>query len=148
MAEGRSTQQRKADVIAALERNGDMWLATSGGGAPHLIAASGWWDGSQMTIATISGSRTARNLNASKQARVALGTPDDVVMIDVAVADRKPVSDAPQVRSGFKAALGWDPADEGPDWVFYTLQPVRIQAYRGYSEQKGRDVMRDGRWLA
>ena len=148
MTEGRTTQQRKADVLAALERNGEMWLATAGRNTPQLIAISGWWNGSQLTMATIAGSRTARNLDASKVARVGLGTPDDVVMIDVAVSSSTPVSNAAALRTGFKAALGWDPADEGPNWVFYALRPVRIQAYRGYGEQHGRDVMRDSRWLA
>ena len=148
MSEGRTTQQRKADVLAALQRNGEMWLATAGDGKPQLIAISGWWNGSQLTMATIAGSRTARNLDASKVARIGMGTPDDVVMIDVMVSSSTPVSKAAALRAGFKAALGWDPQDEGPNWVFYTLQPVRIQAYRGYGEQEGRDVMRDSRWLA
>ena len=147
MTEGRTTQQRKADVLAALERNGEMWLATAGDGKPQLIVISGWWDGSQLTMATIGGSRTARNLDAGKVARVGIGAPEDVVMIDVAVSSITPVSKAPEVRTRFKVALGWDPQDEGPNWVFYRLQPVRIQAYRGYGEQQGRDVMRDGRWL-
>src|SRR5690349_19876473 len=77
MSEGRTTQQRKADVLAALARNGDLWLATaSADGQPHLIAASAWWDGSQLTVATTAGSRTARNLEASKSARIGVGATD------------------------------------------------------------------------
>jgi hypothetical protein len=29
----------------------------------------------------------------------------------------------------------------------FRLRPVRVQAYRGYDELEGRDVMRDGDWL-
>jgi hypothetical protein len=150
MSEGRSTRQRKADVLAALDRNGDLWLATaSAEGQPHLIAASAWWDGSQLTMATTAGSVTARNLEASKTARIGLGATDDVVMIDAVVAESTMVSTAkPELKSGFKAAVGWDPAEEGSDWKFFRLRPVRIQAYRGYGEVQGRDVMRDSRWLA
>ena len=64
----RSIQQRRADVLAALERNRDLWLATvSRSGRPHR---------------------------------------------------------------------------------FFRLAPSRIQAYRGYGELEGRDVLNDGRWLA
>lgn len=150
MGERRSTRQRKADVLAALERNGDVWLATaSASGQPHVIAVSSWWDGSLLVVATTAGSRTARNLDSTHVARIALGTPDDVTMIDVVGSDSTPVLAAnPELREGFKAAVGWDPAEEGSDWKFFRLRPSRIQAYRGYGEVPGRDVMRDARWLA
>lgn len=31
--------------------------------------------------------------------------------------------------------------------VYFALVPSRIQAYRGYDELPGREVMRDGIWL-
>jgi len=84
---GRKLDQRKTDVLAALNKQADLWLATADmTGRPHLIAISAWWDGSKVIVATTGGSRTA--------------------------------------------------------------MPSRIQAYRGYDELSGRDVMRDGRWLA
>jgi hypothetical protein len=100
-------------------------------------------------IATLGGSRTARNLDESGLARVALGAPDDVVMIDARVADSSPADDpAAALAAGFSAAVGWDPREEPGAWMFFRLAPVAIQAYRGYSEQPGREVMRKGRWLA
>ncbi len=67
-----------------LQKNGDLWLATaSPTGKPHLIAASSWWDGNQVVVATRSGSRTARNLESTGTARLALGAPDNVVLVDV-----------------------------------------------------------------
>lgn len=149
MTETRSTGQRTSDVIAALEENGDAWLATaSPAGQPHLIAVSSWWDGEQIVIATIGSSRTARNLDANGRARLALGAPDDVIMIDVKVSGSVPVDGAePELAAGFAAAVGWNPSEEGSNWRFFRLRPVLAQAYRGYGELEGREVMRGGRWL-
>ncbi len=150
MSELRSTLQRKTDTLAVLERHGDAWLATaSTRGRPHLIAVSRAWDGERIVVATRAGTPTARNLDQTMVARPALGTPDDVVMIEATVDDATPATGAPsELRDAFAEAAGWDPADEGPDWRFYRLRPVAIQAYRGYGELDGRDVMRAGRWLA
>ncbi len=43
--------------------------------------------------------------------------------------------------------MGWDPR-EMDGWMFYRLRPTRIQAFRGYDEIEGRDVMVRSRWLA
>ena len=150
MSEGRSVEQRTADTRAALETQGDLWLATADpSGKPHLIAVSAWWNAKDVIIATTAGSRTAHNLDQNGMARVALGSPADAIMIDAAVADRVKVSEADaELAAGFSAAVGWDPRDAGGDWVFFRLTPARIQAYRGYDELEGRDVMQRGRWLA
>ena len=150
MSELRSVVQRKADVLAALRQNRDLWLATAGrDGRPHLIAVSSWWDGSEIVIATTAGSRTARNLDATGLGRLALGSPDDVVVIDVRVGGSVSVQHADvRLAAGFPDAVGWTPADEGESWMFYRLSPVHVQAYRGYGELEGRHVMRDSRWLA
>src|SRR5438045_9399193 len=59
----RDTATRKADVLAALEKQSQFWLATSDiGGRPHVIAVSAWWDGSDLVVTTTGGSRTARNM--------------------------------------------------------------------------------------
>jgi hypothetical protein len=150
MSEGRTVEQRKADTIAELNRQRDLWLATADtNGKPHLIAVSAWWDGNQVIIATAAASRSARNLDANGIARFALGAPDDVIVIDAAVADRVKVRQADaNLAAGFESAVGWDPRDISDDWVFFRLTPARIQAYRGYDELEGRDVMLVGRWLA
>jgi hypothetical protein len=51
------------------------------------------------------------------------------------------------VAEGFSRAVGWDPREVGEGWAFFRLRPLRIQAYRGYDELEGRDVMRGSRWL-
>ncbi|HEY1419152.1 MAG TPA: pyridoxamine 5'-phosphate oxidase family protein [Candidatus Dormibacteraeota bacterium] len=145
----RDTKTRKADVLAALERQKDLWIATADReGHAHLIAVSAWWDGSSVVMATAGGSRTARNLSDNPGARLALGAPDDVTVIDARVSDRREVADAPDLADGFNKALGWDPREAGEGWVFFRLNPVRIQAYKGYDELEGRDVMRNSGWLA
>jgi hypothetical protein len=69
-------------------------------------------------------------------------------MIDAAVADRVNASEADaELAAGFSAAVGWDPRAVDGNWVFFRLTPARIQAYRGYDELEGRDVMLTGRWL-
>jgi hypothetical protein len=150
MSEGRTVEQRKADTIAELNRQRDLWLATADTkGKPHLIAVSAWWDGNHVIIATTAASRSARNLDANGIARFALGAPEDVIVIDAAVADRVKVRQADaKLAAGFESAVGWDPRDISDDWVFFRLTPARIQAYRGYDELEGRDVMLLGRWLA
>lgn len=147
--EGRSPDQRKADVLAALGKQADLWLATADkDGRPHLIAISAWWDGSRVIVATTGRSRTARNLKATGIARLAIGSPEDVIVVDATLSGQpKPVKSDPTLASGFAAAVGWDPREISDDWAFFMMVPSRIQAYRGYDELSGRDVMRDGRWL-
>jgi hypothetical protein len=149
MSELRSTAVRASDVRGTLARNRDAWLATaSASGRPHLIAVSTSWDGCLMTITTTTASRTARNLDATGLGRLALGSPDDVIMIDARVSGSVPVEQAgEEVTADFAAAVGWNPAEEEGTWRLFRLQPVRIQAYRGYGELSGREVMRDARWL-
>ena len=150
MAEGRSVEQRAADVREALAAGKDGWLATAdASGHAHLIAASCWWDGTNVVMTTVGTSRSARNLVATRQGRLALGSTDDVVMVDVELAREVLVNEAPaEVADGFAAGVGWDPREIGPEWVFLTLRPNRIQAYRGYDELAGREVMHNGTWLA
>jgi hypothetical protein len=144
----RDLQTRKADVQAALGRQADIWIASADqSGRPHLIAVSAWWDGSEIMIATTTSSRTARNLAQHPAARLAGGTPSDAIVIDARVVASTPAEDAPEVAAGFAKAVGWDPREAGAGWNFYRLKPTRIQAYKGYDELEGRDVMRGSTWL-
>jgi hypothetical protein len=145
----RKTARRKADALAALEKNGDAWLATAGSnGDPHLIVVAAAWVGERVAIATRAPSRTARNLGGSGVARLGLGSSQDVTMVDVAVERTAPAGADPDLDAAFERAVGWSPGAEGPDWMYFVLRPTRIQSYRGYGELKDRDVMLGGRWLA
>jgi hypothetical protein len=149
MADLRTVAARKADVLGVLEAQGDLWLATADtAGRPHLIAVSAWWDGTVLVVATTAGSRTASNLVAGAEARLAAGAPNDVVMIDASVVESPAAKDAGEVADGFAIAVGWDPRQVGEGWAFFKLRPTRIQAYRGYDELEGRNVMTNSRWLA
>jgi hypothetical protein len=149
MADLRTVEARKADVLVVLEGQRDLWLATAdASGRPHLIAVSAWWDGTDLVVATNAGSRTASNLAPGSRVRLAAGAPNDVVMIDAKVVESIAANQAAEVADGFAIAVGWDPRAVGERWAFYRLRPTRIQAYRGYDELEGRDVMRDSRWLA
>lgn len=149
MSELRAVAKRKADVLASLEGQQSLWLATADSlGRPHLIAVSAWWDGSDLVVATIATSRTAKNLAPGREAKLAGGTPADAIVIDARVIESQAAEAAPDVAQGFAKAMGWDPRQAGKGWAFYRLRPSRIQAYRGYEEIEGRDVMRSSRWLA
>jgi predicted pyridoxine 5'-phosphate oxidase superfamily flavin-nucleotide-binding protein len=149
MAELRSAAQRKADVLALLEQHRHGWLATATrDGTPHLVVvATVWNDGATILITTRRSSRTGQNLEHGGRGRIALGSSNDAIMIDVDVEQILPVVNAGRLGQVFVAAVGWDPADEGPDWCYFVLRPTRVQAYRGYGELAGREIMRRGRWL-
>lgn len=144
----RDRPTRKADVRAALEQQADMWLSTADpGGRAHLIPVSAWWDGTHLVVATAGASRTARNMNTNRAVRMAGGSPADAIMIDAEVIASSAVEDSAELAQGFATAVGWNPREVGPGWVFFRLRPTRIQAYRGYDELEGRDVMRSSTWL-
>ncbi|HVC76545.1 MAG TPA: pyridoxamine 5'-phosphate oxidase family protein [Candidatus Micrarchaeaceae archaeon] len=149
MAESRTIEARKTDVVASLEGQQNLWLATAdSSGHPHLIAVSAWWDGSDLVMATIATSRTAKNLTPGREVRLAGGTPADAIVVQARVIETQAAAAAPDVAQGFAKAMGWDPRQAGEGWAFFRLRPIRIQAYRGYEELEGRDVMRNSRWLA
>lgn len=144
----RDSETRKADVLNALEKQEDVWLASADpAGRPHLIAVSAWWDGADLVIATKGASKTARNLSMNPSGKVARGKPSDAILLDVNVIDSSAVEDSAELCKGFAAAVGWDPREAGEGWMFFRLRPTRIQAYRGYDEIEGRDVMLRSRWV-
>ena len=144
----RDLKTRKADALEMLSKQGDLWLASAGGaGEAHVIAASAWWDGTDVVVSTRSNTATARNLAANPVVRLAVRSPADAVVVDARVADISAVEDVPDVAGGFAAAVGWDPREAGEGWMFFRLRPTRIQVYRGYEEMEGRDVMRRSEWV-
>lgn len=143
----RDAATRKRDVLAFLEKNGHYWLSTAAiGGGPHVIAVSGLWDGSGMTITTRSNSKTARNMAMNPLVVLAGGDPSDAIVIQASVIETVPVEDSRRMAGDWKAAMGWDPSELG-DWTFFRLRPTGIKAFRGYEEIQGRDVMIRSRWV-
>jgi hypothetical protein len=99
-------------------------------------------------MTTVAASRTGRNLAAGQEVKLAGGTAADAILVDARVIETQAAEEAPDVAAGFAKAMGWDPREVGAGWAFFRLRPSRIQAYRGYEELEGRDVMRNSRWLA
>lgn len=144
----RSTRERVADTRQLLATEHDAWVATaSADGEAHLVPLSFWWDDGTLVMSTPGTSVTARNLAASGAVRLAVGPTRDVVMI-VGAATVASVADDPDAADEFVQRFGWDPRDEGEDWVFVRVTPDRIQAWRESDEIPGRTIMRDGEWLA
>ena len=98
-------------------------------------------------MTTTGGNRTARNMAMNPLVTLARGDPSDAIVIQAQMLDSSAVEDSAELAGGFSAAVGWDPR-EMDGWMFYRLRPTRIQAFRGYDEIEGRDVMVRSRWLA
>jgi hypothetical protein len=143
----RSAAQRRADTLARLEGDKDVWVATASAGQPHLIPLSLAWDGTRVILATPAASPTARNAAASRTARLALGTSRDVTIIDAAV-EVIPCAAAPEpVVACYAARTRWDPRHEDVPHVYLIATPRVMHAWNSVAELSGRTVMRDGDWL-
>jgi hypothetical protein len=121
-----------------------LWLASAAGSLAHLIPVAFAWDGAVITMVTRRGSRTARNLRESGHARVALGSPRDVVIIEGTVSFSEPATAPPDVRAAF-ASLPLNP-ERLPGAIGVHLTPLRILAWRGLAEIADRTIMADGHW--
>lgn len=144
----RSTADRVRDVIARLAADVDLWVATaSADGRPYLVPLSFLWHDERVVLATPERSLTIRNLRRGGQVRLALDGTRDVVLIDGEVAFATAGDIGPAVADAYAAHAGWDPrTDGGTTWLVVT--PTRIRAWREANELAGREVMRDGAWLA
>ncbi len=144
----RTTAERRADAIAKLENDGDVWIATGDAhGHPHLVPVSLLWDGKRIIIATLTESPTARNAAAAGRVRLALGDTRDVVIVD-ARAEVVPLAETPaDVVEAFVRRCQWDPRRGKEPYSFLFLSPRRVQVWRDEPEIAGRTVMRGGHWL-
>ena len=145
----RDVATRKKDVMERLLRSGRFWLGTADKtGKPHVIAVFAWWHSDALVISTLTGSRTARNMERNPRVTLATGPFDDAIIIHAQMIESRAVDDAPDMAHGFNAALGGEPSQIGEGWTFFRLRPTKIQAFRDFDELEGRDVMIDSRWLA
>ena len=147
MDPARPAEQRKRDVLALLEREVDVWVASaSADGEAMLLPLSFVWDGRRLTVSTPRASRTARNLIRAGVARVALGGTRDVVLID-GTLEVIPLGTEPELEEAHARATEFDPRTLADEYVYLRLTPQRIQAWREVNELEGRHVMRDGAWV-
>jgi hypothetical protein len=142
----RPLAQRVADARHRLAHDVDAWVATAdaAGGTPYLVPLSFLWHDGALLFATPAKSPTGRNIGATGLARVALGPTRDVVLID-GTAEETTVAD--DVGNVFAERTGFDPRPLA-GYAFFRVRPRRVQAWREANELAGRDLMRDGRWLA
>jgi hypothetical protein len=143
----RSRAQRRADTLAKLRRDVDLWVASADErGNAYLVPLSYYWDGSALTIATPRSSRTAVNLVRARWARVALGPTRDVVIVEGPV-EAIPIGTDPRLEDAHARATGFDPRSLAEEYVYLRIAPRSIQAWREANELAGRQLMRDGEWL-
>jgi nitroimidazol reductase NimA-like FMN-containing flavoprotein (pyridoxamine 5'-phosphate oxidase superfamily) len=146
-APARPRSQRRADTLARLRSDVDLWVASADeAGLAYLIPLSYVWDDSALTVATPRASRTAVNLVRTGWARVALGTTRDVVIIEGAV-EALPIGTDARLEDAHAAATGFDPRTLAEEYVYLRITPDSIQAWREANELAGRQLMRGGEWL-
>ncbi|WP_369166660.1 pyridoxamine 5'-phosphate oxidase family protein [Streptomyces sp. R28] len=143
----RDPSQRKRDLLARLEKEMDVWVATADtDGLPCLVPLWFVWDGESLWLATRPTTPTGRNLRDGGRARLALGDTLDVVLIDgdaqVYAAEEVPGAAA----EAFLAKTGWDPRADSLPYVYFRVRPCTVQARNGEHEMRGRYLMRDGVW--
>ncbi|MFF4355190.1 pyridoxamine 5'-phosphate oxidase family protein [Streptomyces sp. NPDC001530] len=145
----RPRAQRRRDTEHRLAHDVDVWVASaSAGGAPYLVPLSFDWDGETLLVATLADSPTGQNLAATRATRLGLGHTRDVSMIEgeVEVLD---LAALPQQRGDrFAARTGFDPRTPATPYRWFRITPRRIRAWREADELPGRELMREGRWLA
>jgi hypothetical protein len=149
MPPARTPEQRKRDTLDRLAHDVDAWVATAdaAGGIPYLVPLSFLWDGTTLLFATPGASPTGRNLRASGNVRLGLGPTRDVVLIEGAAQPLTADELQPEEGNAFAARTGFDPRALSAPYLYFRVQPRRIQAWREANELEGRELMRDGRWL-
>jgi hypothetical protein len=145
----RHRNQRLADTRARLRSDVDVWVATAGAdGAPYLVPLSLDWDGEHVIVCAQRTSRTIENMLRSGVARLGLGPTRDVVMIDAVLDTLYPAAEvSAALAEHYAHRTGWDPRQERGDYVYVSLRPTRIHAWREANELPGRTIMRNGEWL-
>ncbi|MGW3668988.1 pyridoxamine 5'-phosphate oxidase family protein [Streptomyces sp. NPDC005141] len=146
----RTRKQRQQDTLARLETDVDAWVSTadSAGGTPHLVPLSYLWDGKTVLLATPASSPRGRNLRATGTVRLGIGPTRDVVVIDGTVRTLEADELPDGAGDAFATRTGFDPRQLTAHYQYFSVTPQRVQAWREANEISGRDLMRDGEWLA
>ena len=143
----RGPEQRKHDVLARLQRESDVWVATADAqGLPCLVALWFLWDGESVWVCTRRTNPTGRNLREGGRTRLALGDTHDVVLVDGDVETFGSRDVPAAAADAFVAKTGWDPRRDSASYAFFRVRPRAVQAWRGGHELPGRHLMRDGVW--
>ncbi|MEU9173506.1 pyridoxamine 5'-phosphate oxidase family protein [Streptomyces sp. NPDC048420] len=147
ITESRTLEQRKHDVLARLERETDIWVATADSdGLPCLVALWFVWDGESVWLSTRITNPTGHNLRDGGRTRLAFGDTRDVVLIDGDVRTYGGQDVPAEAIDVFMAKTGWDPRRDSASYAFFQVRPRTVQALNGQHEMRGRHVMKDGVW--
>ncbi|WP_416981089.1 pyridoxamine 5'-phosphate oxidase family protein [Streptomyces sp. T028] len=144
----RGPRQRRQDVLARLEREIDIWVATADAkGMPCLVALWFVWDGTYVWLSTRLTNPTGRNLRTGGRTRLALGDTRDVVLIDGEAVTYTSDEVPDEAAEAFLTKTGWDPRRDSASYAFFRVRPVKVQAWCEARELPRRHVMRDGVWV-
>jgi hypothetical protein len=146
----RDRRQRVADTRARLATDVDVWVSSAdpATGTPYLVPLSFLWDGEAVLISTPAASPTARNLAATGQVRLGLGLTRDVVLIEGTVTTHTAAELGDPTCDAFAAKAEFDPRTLRTEYGWFRVTPRRVLAWREVDELAGRELMRDGQWLA
>ncbi|WP_329243358.1 pyridoxamine 5'-phosphate oxidase family protein [Streptomyces sp. NBC_01478] len=144
----RGPEERRRDVLARLERESDIWVASADtDGLPCLVPLWFVWDGQAVWLSTRATNPTGRNLSDGRRTRLAFADTRDVVLIDgeaTAFTDRDVPASA---ADSFHAKYTWDPRADRAPYSFFRIRPLAVQAWHKQRELPQRHLMRDGIWL-
>ncbi|GAA4251003.1 pyridoxamine 5'-phosphate oxidase family protein [Dactylosporangium darangshiense] len=136
----RPHDQRVTDTLRRLSDDVDAWVATATpDGRPYLVPLSFLWDGDTLLFSTAARTPTARNLVASREARIGVGPTRDVVLIHGAVTVLEPDDLTAAEGDAFAEKTGFDPRTLR-DYLYFRVRPTRVQAWREVDELAGRDI--------
>ena len=145
----RTPKQRKEDSLILLEQEVDAWVATAdqASGAPYLVPLSFLWDGSTLLISTPAASPTSRNLQATGKVRLGIGHTRDLILIEGTVQTLAGSDLSAELGDAFAVKTGFDPRQLANPYLYFRIQPQRLQAWRESNELEGRELMRGGVWI-
>lgn len=144
----RTPEQRKADLLARLEREIDIWVATADAeGVPCLVPLWFVWHDEAVWLCTRLTNPTGRNLRDGGRARLALGDTRDVVLVDVRCGPTR-CGGCPRRRlRPSRVKTGWDPREDHTSYAFFQVRPRAVQAWCEVRELPRRHLMREGVWV-
>ncbi|GHB40085.1 hypothetical protein GCM10010377_33730 [Streptomyces viridiviolaceus] len=143
-ASPRSPERRKQEVLARLDRETDIWVATADAdGLPCLVPLWFVWHGECLWPATRPADPTGRKLREGGRARPAFGHTRDVVLIDGDVETFGARAVPVEAAGAFVAKTGWAPREDSAPYAWFRVRPRAVQAWHEEHELKGRHLMRD-----
>ncbi|GGX34911.1 pyridoxamine 5'-phosphate oxidase family protein [Streptomyces lomondensis] len=143
----RTPAQRKTDLLARLEREIDIWVATADAdGVPCLVPLWFVWHEEAVWLCTRLTNPTGRNLRDGRRARLAFGDTRDVALVDGDVETFTARQVPPAAAEAFRAKTGWDPREDHASYAFFRVRPRAVQAWCEEHELPRRHLMRDGVW--